>query len=60
MNNKEHPINGLEQDVVSKYARKVTKKLHNNPDLVKFAKNNINRRFRRKNKHILLHLTEEE
>ena len=60
MNKKEHPINGLEQDVISKNARKIVAKLRNNPDLVKFAKSSINKRFRRKNKHILLHLTEEE
>jgi hypothetical protein len=60
MNKKEHPINGLERDATSKYWRKTKASLVNNPDLVKFAKSSINKRFRRKNKHILLHLTEEE
>lgn len=45
---KPYPTNGLEQDVT--YARKILCILKNNTKLVKFAKRQMNKRFRKLNK----------
>ena len=47
-NKKEYPINGLEQDVV--YARDIYRYLQNNNKTVKWAKRQLNKRFRKNNK----------
>ena len=54
MNNskKEFPINGLELDCISKNGRKYLC-LNNIGGIKTFAKNQLNRRFRRFNKHYI-------
>jgi len=47
---KEFPINGTEEDVVSKYSRRIYCYLNNCSGIKKWAKNNMNRRFRYRNK----------
>lgn len=51
---REYPINGLELDCVSKFGRKYLCYVNNSKGIKKFAKNQINRRFRRKNKNITI------
>jgi len=52
MNNdkKEYPISGLEQDCISRNSRKVVAYVSNVKGIKKFAKKQLNRRFRRFNK----------
>lgn len=54
MNNhkKEYPINGLEQDCISKRARKVLCFVGNVRGIKKYAKNQLNRRMRKYNKTV--------
>ena len=47
---KEFPINGLEEDVTSKFARKIYCYLHNCRGIKKWTKAHMNRRFRRRSK----------
>jgi hypothetical protein len=58
-NKKEYPKGFLENATTSKVGRKQVGILKNNPELVKFAKKQIIKRFRRR-KDYLLNLTEEE
>ena len=47
---KEFPINGLEQDCTSRWGRKHYCYVNNIKGIKKYVKNQLNRRFRRKNK----------
>lgn len=47
---KEFPINGLEQDCTSKFGRKIYCYIKNIRGIKKYVKNQMNRRFRKKNK----------
>ena len=49
---KEFPINGLEEDVTSKFARKIYCYLDNVRGSKKWTKRQMNKRFRRKNKEM--------
>jgi ADP-dependent phosphofructokinase/glucokinase len=55
MNNdkKEYPINGLEQDCISKKNRNILAYVSNIAGIKKFAKKQLNRRFRRFNKQYI-------
>ncbi len=50
---KEYPINGLEVDCISSFGRKYLCYVNNVKGIKRFAKNQLNRRFRRKEKHII-------
>lgn len=53
---KEFPINGLEEDVASTYARSAYCYTKNVRGITRFAKNQMNRRFRRFNKNLPEHI----
>ena len=49
---KEFPINGIEQDVISKYGRTIYCYIKNGRGITKSIKNQLNKRFRKYNKNI--------
>lgn len=50
---KEFPINGLEQDVTSKYWRRIYCYIRNSRGITKYVKRVMNKRFRKRNKATL-------
>ena len=62
MNNgkKEYPINRLEQDCTSFFGRKYLGYVNNFSGIKKFVKKQMNRRFRRKQKELIVEIMRED
>lgn len=59
-NKKEYPINGLEQDCTSVWGRKYLCYVNNISGIKKFVKRQMNRRFRRKQKYLIIEIMQDD